>query len=100
MKSPIRNIRSIRALLALAVLASWLGGALFHNLGGALFHSHGAAAGPCKVCQVLQANPAALSSVAIPARPHITAERIAARSLVQSADDLLLVPQGRAPPLA
>lgn len=92
MKASIQGIRSIRAVLTLAVFASWLGGTLLHN--------HDAAATPCKVCQVLQANQAELPSQGIAPRPAMTPERIAAQATAQSAGALILLPQERAPPLA
>ena len=92
MNPSFRNLRAIRAILALAVFASWLGGALFHN--------HDAASASCKVCQVLQANQADLPSHGSVPRPSVTSDLIATQTSVQAAYVLLLAQRGRAPPLA
>lgn len=84
--------RAGSAALALAVFLAWMGGALFH------FHA-GSALG-CKTCQALQANQAELPVQGHATRSLATCERVAATSPAQAVEVLLLVPQGRAPPLA
>ena len=81
-----------RAILALAIFLSWLG--------GAFFHTHPVAAAPCKVCHALQVNQADLPDNATAPNLLRTVDRIAATAESHTADVLLRVPQGRAPPLA
>jgi len=82
----------VRALLGLAIVACWLG--------GALFHVHEGSANPdCRVCQALQANQADLTDqVAAPA-PSIRFERLAPSYESCIASSFRFAPSGRAPPL-
>ena len=88
-----RNARGLRALLGIAVFACWLGGAIFH------FHV-GDGVPDCKVCQALQANQADAPVQASAPQPATRVERVAPLETEAVLPTLLLVPTGRAPPLA
>ncbi len=87
-----RSGNALRAILGLAVFVSWLG--------TALFHFHDGAAPACKVCQALQANQADVPAQSAAPEPLQKYERLASSLSPSYFTTLLLVPEGRAPPLA
>ncbi len=87
-----RTGNAFTAILGLVVFVSWLG--------TALFHFHEGAAPACKVCQALQANQADVPVQGAAPEPLQKYERLAGSPSPSFFTALLLVPEGRAPPLA
>jgi hypothetical protein len=90
--SRARLSRVPRAVLALAVFLSWMGGTLFH------FHPEDAPT--CKVCQALHSNQADVPAQNAPAPLSRTAERIGPLASTGQTEAPVPAPHGRAPPSA